>query len=258
MKRERVELVKNHIETFLSLPRKKAAMPGLGRILGKIRGEEKSVLALTVRLTPLVTEALREINSALRLVAQARGHAISVMQLGKSRGSSVADAARIAETARREYFELKKALLLLRESVEGTNNAIRVMNSCINPLKAIEQYTKQLEKDLSQVRAPSGQRQIAFEESIFSLSKNVASGIKLNIQRCKAIKAQLTKFLARTNLPQYSAVSLSSVEKLSEELEQLQRWYIAAFNSIYHVNSVVNRVAELEKTAVLRQGLSMS
>ena len=229
---------------------------------GRIRSEEQSALEFTVKLAPLLTEALQYIKVVLGLVAKARVHANNVVQLGKAQSSSPVDKRRLEVTARREYFNFKETVWRLRESVEGTDNAIHVMNQCLNPLEGLENYTRKLEKDLSHVKSPAGQREKAFEEGMFSSEKNVSSGIQLNIQRCEAIKAQLIKFLDAANSSfkppagQWSYGAIISVARLSDELEPLQKWYTAAFNSIYHVKAVVDRIAELE-TAVLKQGLSI-
>ncbi len=228
---------------------------------GRIRGEEQSALALTVRLTPLLTKALQDIQAVLSLVAKARGHANNVEGLYKAQSNSPTEKMRLDEKARQAYSGFKETIMLLRQSVKRTENAISDMSQCISPLRGIEQYSKQLEKEFSSVDTPSGKRQIAFEEGILSSAKNVASGIELNIQRCRAIKAKLTTFLTRANAvfqpepgrnPTMFAVS---VIQLKEELEQLQMWYTAAFNSILHINAIVDKVARLE-TAILRQGLS--
>ncbi len=221
----------------------------------RIAGEEKNALLFTERLIPFLDNAIKDIRLAFRLVVEARDQALEIVKVWKTPIRSPADAVLARLKARDETVKFNKLLSELIKTLEDTDHAIQIMNKCINPLKAIEAYTKRLAQELSHFNSRLVQGQRLSEAEILSLVRRIIFGIESNIRKCESIKELLTIFLRKIKfVPQEpAAFHLELAEEVAAELGQIQTQFATLHQSMEAIMAEVKRVAGLE-TTVLKLG----
>ena len=214
----------------------------------KILGEEKSALAISLKLFPKLNQATTLIKDALMIVIEAKTKAEEVVRLANSNNE---------KEAYHQYKLLVQWLLNLPIAIVMTKEALEIMEGALRPLRGVENYTKDAFRKLGRAPMPLQKKESTEERGIFSLSKNVESGMRLNIQRCEAIKGHLEgivkgwKDIPLQSLQGAGFVRVSAA--LCQELENVRMYYMAAFNAMHVINSVVIQVANLEGAAIKQE-----